>query len=311
VQRGLGSCPVTPPAFLTANKTMAGTSPRNHEVTRRLAMVPDGSRLGASTGRNLYASPDATGGTAPHSGDVRPFESDHMKGIDMTRMTQLPGKTGALAGFAFAVLLFVSVAAVDPLRHATDQQLLDWWQDGGIRRDSLISMYSRLLSSLCFLVFLVHLRARMKEASPTSLWSDVATGAGLVFVATLSMGSISRGLIAQSVRFGDDPLPGPDMLRYVTQMSSEAYGLVAMPFATVVVAATSFMVLQSGAMARWIGWLGLVVTALSAACILMLLGALSTPLIIIWVMAVGTQFLREPRAEMIADGIVAELAPNR
>ncbi len=63
----------------------------------------------------------------------------------MPRTHRLPDLLGALAGIAFALLIFFSVAMIDPLHRATDQELLAWWTDGGLLRDSLVSMQLKLL----------------------------------------------------------------------------------------------------------------------------------------------------------------------
>jgi len=210
----------------------------------------------------------------------------------MPRTTPKPDLLGAIAGIAFAVLLFGSVFVVDPLTKATDQELREWWADGGLRRDLLLSTYLRLLAGPCFLVFLTRLRARLRTNDLDGTWSDITYGAGLAFVAMLTLSTFSRGLIAQAVRFADEPIPGPDTLRYATQFSLEAYGLGAIPFATMVVAAASLVILRTGALPRWVGWFGLVVTALSLVAVGLLIGAFATPLILLWVVGVSAQLFR-------------------
>jgi len=201
-------------------------------------------------------------------------------------------RIGALGGIAFAALLFLSVFAAEPLRRVTDQQLLTGWAAGGLRRDLIASMVLMLLAGPCFLVFLAPLRDRLRAADPENPWLDLVHGAGLVFVATLTITACSRGLIAQAVRFGGEPLPGPDTLRYATQFSDAAFGLAAIPFAALLVAAASLLALRTGALARWVGWVGLGVAALSLVSVALLVGPLATPLIALWVLAVSAQLFR-------------------
>ena len=209
----------------------------------------------------------------------------------MPRTHRLPDRLGALAGFAFAVLIFVSVAVVDPLRQATDQELRAWWTESGLLRDSVVSMHLKLGGGACFLVFLAQLRARLHAADPACPWLDLMYGAGIVFVATFSVGAIARGLVAQAVHTGGEPLPGPDTLRYATQSSDVAFGLVAVPFAALTVAAAALTILQTGALPRLLGWLGLVVATLSLIPVALGAGPWATPLLLVWTAGVSTQLL--------------------
>lgn len=199
---------------------------------------------------------------------------------------------GAIAGVAFAALLFYSIASLNPLREATDQEVQTWWADGGLRRDTIVSMYLMLLAGPCFLVFLSQLRSRLNATNAGSSWNDLVYGAGIIFVSMLGMSGLTRGVVAQAVRFRDEPIPGVDTLRYATQLSQAIYAFVAIPFATIVVAVTSIMIFRTGMMKRWVGWLGLGVTTLSLATIALQMGAFATPLILIWVLGASLQLFR-------------------
>ena len=204
----------------------------------------------------------------------------------MNRSAPLSSTLAALAGVAFALLFFFSLAVVDPQRDVTDQQLLTWWSDAAKQRDTIVSMYAMLLSAPFFLVFLVELRNRLRSAGPNAeSWSGLVFGAGIAFVALLAVTAFSRGVIAQSIRFSDDPIPGPDTLRYATALSQAAFGIAAIPFVAIAVTTASVIILRTGALARWLGWLGIVVAAASLVAIVALVGALASPLVLIWVVA--------------------------
>ena len=210
----------------------------------------------------------------------------------MNRPGQLSDILGAIAGVAFALLFFVSIAAVDPLRGATDQELLDWWSDSGKRRASIVSMYAMLVAGLFFLVFLARLRARLRAVEATDGWSALVFASGIVFAAALAICAVSRAMIAQAVRFGDEPLPGPDTLRYATEVQIAALGLIAIPFATLLVAAASALILRTRPFARWVGWLGLTVVAGSLVAVALLRGPLASPLLMVWVLAISFELWR-------------------
>ena len=118
-------------------------------------------------------------------------------------------------------------------------------------------------------------------------------GAGIVFVALLSVSAVTRGVIAQAVRFNDEPVPGVDTLRYATEISQAAYAFGAVLFATIVIATASILILRTGALMRWVGWVGVGVSALSLAAIVLQVGGLATPLIHVWVtLCISLQLFR-------------------
>ena len=204
----------------------------------------------------------------------------------MNRTSPFSSTLGALSGVGFALLFFFSVFIVDPLRQATDQELLAWWSDSGKLRDSIISMYMLVAAGPLFLVFLVPLCQRLRSAGHSAeSWSGLVFGAGVTFAALLAVTAFSRGIIAQSIRFSDEPIPGPDTLRYATALSQAAFGIGAIPFATIAVTTASAIIVRTGVLARWVGWLGLVVSAVSLILVILLIGALAIPLITLWTVA--------------------------
>ena len=79
--------------------------------------------------------------------------------------------------------------------------------------------------------------------------------------------------------------------------------------ATIAVAAASIMILQSGAMTRWLGWLGLAVTALSVVAVVLLAGPLATPLIVIWVVGASVILFRGVGTRVTTSGAVPAVTP--
>lgn len=204
----------------------------------------------------------------------------------MHRTSPLSSTLAALAGVAFAFFFFGSVFIFDPLRDATDQELLARWSDAGKQRDNIISMYFLVVAAPLFLVFLAGLCRRLRPAGELAeSWTGLVFGAGVAFAALLAVTAISRGVIAQSIRFSDEPIPGPDTLRYATALSQAAFAIGAVPFATIAVATASAIIVRTGVLARWLGWLGFVVTAGTLAFVVLLIGGFSIPLIALWTVA--------------------------
>ena len=201
-------------------------------------------------------------------------------------------RVGAIAGIAFVAFFLAGTMVLDPLTGATHQELRTWWSDSGERRNSIISMYMWLLAAPCFLVFVNCLRARLQEIDRRDTWPDLVHGVGVAFVAVLVVTALTRGFIAQAIRFDDEPIPSLDTARYFTQFSQTAYNLGLIPLSALVVALASVRVLMTGAMSRWIAWLGFVTTAISVVGILLLVGSLATPLIALWVAATSVHIFR-------------------
>ncbi len=215
----------------------------------------------------------------------------------MNRTTPLSSTLAALAGVGFAILWFVSVASVDPQRSRTDQELLTWWSDSGNQDAMIVSMFAMLVAALVFLVFLVQLCHLLRSAGGIGeRWNGLVFGGGLGFVALISVTAFSRGLIAHAMRFEDEPLPGPDTLRYATAFSQAAMGLGAIPFVAIAIATASVIIVRSAVLARWLGWFGLVVAALTLVVVVLQVGALASPLIMLWTVAASFVLWRSRNA---------------
>lgn len=217
-------------------------------------------------------------------------------------------RIGALAGIAFTLLFFFSVAMIDPVRRATDDELRAWWTDSTQLSGSVVSMYLKLLGMACFLVFSVQLRNRLRAADPENPWLDLINGAAISFVATFSLGAIARPLIALGVRSGGEPLPGPDTLRYATEFTQIAFGYVSIPFVALTIAAASLVILQTRALSRMVGWLGLVVAALSLVVVVVGMGPLASPLIWIWTIGASSQLFRVRGARALSTSAAPGMA---
>jgi hypothetical protein len=219
----------------------------------------------------------------------------------MPRSSHLADRLGAVAGVAFVVLIFVSVAVADPQRGVSDQELQRWWADSGNRNSFVLSMYTLLLASPLFLVFVSRLRMRMRAADAAG-WVDTVFACGIVVATALGVCAVLRGVVASSVRFADEPLPGVDTLRFATDLAYSAWDLVIL-FVAVLVAVASILSLLTRALPRWLGWLGVPVVLGSAILLAAHSAPLAIPLLHIWVLATSVQLWRAPAAAPIGEPI--------
>jgi hypothetical protein len=212
----------------------------------------------------------------------------------MSRSIRLADGLSAAAGVAFAVLIFLSVASVDPQRGVSDQELQTWWEDSGNRNGFVLSMYTLLLACPLFLLFVSGLRTRLRTADAGG-WADTVFACGIVVTTALGVCAVIRGVVATSVRFADEPLPGVDTLRFQTDLAYAAWDL-AILFVAVLVAITSILALATDALPRWIGWLGVPVAVGSAILLAIHIAPFAIPLLIIWVIANSVHLWRAPAA---------------
>ena len=219
----------------------------------------------------------------------------------MNERKYLSDTVGAIAGVAFCVLAFIATASFDPLMEATDAELAAWWTDSGNLRDNVISMYLWLACVPCFLLFMATLRVRLSAAEGAAApISTFVLGTGVCFAAAVLVAAVARGMIAQSVKFGDEPLPGPDTLRTITIFSTTTFAMVAMPAAAITIAAASWLIVRARALAAWVGWSGFVVAGAIAVATALLVGPYALPLLFLWLTATSvdlrrTQHPRETR----------------
>ena len=166
--------------------------------------------------------------------------------------------------------------------------------------------------------------------------SALVCSLGICFAAAVLIASLSRGLIGHSVQFGNESLPGADVLRYITSFSVVLIGLVAAgipgaafltlisfllsvvqlgpglillgavvykfvdtgpsrpsaPAFALMIEVASWIAIRTGALAAWLGWLGLVVATLSMILVVLLEGPIASPLLQIWVVAASIELFR-------------------
>jgi hypothetical protein len=206
----------------------------------------------------------------------------------------LPGRrAAALAGVASALLFFLGIAAVDQ-PHGTDAELVAWWSGSGNQITAAVSMYLFVAAALTFLGFLTHLIARIRATDGGGQLSRLAFAGGVFFSTMLAVAAAFRGVVGKAVTFNDQPLPDVNTLRYLTQMSSVALGVLAMLGATVTIIVVSYAILRTGAFGRWLAWLGVLAAVVLLAIQATFAGELAIPAVLIWTVAASVAIWRSP-----------------
>lgn len=208
------------------------------------------------------------------------------------------GRLGALAGAAFALLFLLGTAMLNIPMGASDQKLVAWWADRANQVTAVVSMYSFVLAGLCFLAFLLQLRARLLAAEGgTGPLTTLVVVSGSVFVSMLFVAAASRGVVGFALTSPgtNESLPGADTLRYLPQIGYAALGSAGLPAAAVAIAATSWLIVRTAAFGRWLAWVGaaaaLVIVVASAA----LVGMIAIPAMLVWALAASAAMWRAAR----------------
>lgn len=200
------------------------------------------------------------------------------------------GKLGAGAGILFAVLFVVAVfMGPGNLPDGTDAQVVAFYDDMGNRVMSVISAYLFAAAAICYLFFMLDLRARLLRSSrDVRNWTGVAGVSGAVFVAVMVAAGATFATISGDIVFGGDPHPAVgDVARFLPELGYALLMVGAMVLAAAHVASTSVAAMQSGLLPRWLCIAGLI------GAVLLLFSVLFFPLLALplWALAVGVVLL--------------------
>jgi hypothetical protein len=217
-------------------------------------------------------------------------------------------RLGGMLGIAFVVVWVLKMVGtgVTPPYDDPIGEIREYWENDG--RRYLVVQYFGLLAMVIFLLpYMVALTTLLGRAEKGArLWSNVSLAGGVCFVAiTIAINSIWTALALGAGAISDDGM------RTLMYLDAAAFYIGVFPFA-VFVAAGSLVIVATGAVRRWIGYVGLVdgIALFLAPLVVLedhsesLLGILSFVAIVVgaaWVVGTGVAMLRlrEEPAEAI------------
>jgi hypothetical protein len=177
-------------------------------------------------------------------------------------------RLGAEAGIAFVVLVMVGIflPGKQPDQNATGTQLINYIND---HRSSLrwsVVLFS--VATVCLLFFLATLRARLSEAEGGH--NELATAAvvGGVFAAAANM---LGGLTWCLSFFREGAALAPSTVRSMWD-ANQIGGMFGNAGIAVLMGAVAAVVLSTGLLPRWVGWLS---APVSVVCVVSLFGVLA------------------------------------
>ena len=212
----------------------------------------------------------------------------------MSRAEQTtPSKPARIASFAaviFAISFFWTVASLNVPHEASDAQLLDWWQQDAHITSGMISMLFAILTALSLTVVSNHLFVTLGTRSPhlTGFSRSMATA----FTTTLLISGALRGVIGHIVKVDNESLPPLDVLRYTTALNYTVLGVVVMGTLALFELSMAVLVLRTGVLPRWVGFVGLGCGVLTLAAVVALMGAFTVPVAILWALCTAVAVFR-------------------
>lgn len=204
-------------------------------------------------------------------------------------------KVASAASVLFAVALFLTVASVDVPRKADDAKLLDWWQQSGNQLSGIVSQYSAIAAAVLFVVLMNYVKTLTARTGAVQ-WTAFARSMGLIFSTTLLVSAALRGVIGHMVKVDGEPLPGLEVLRYSSALNYNLIGSVTMMALGLTILAVSVVILRTLILAKWVGYVGLVCSAVILAGSAAMLGQLTIPLALLWALCLSVAIWRQPAA---------------
>jgi hypothetical protein len=184
------------------------------------------------------------------------------------------------------------VASVNVPHTANDAKLLEWWQQDANLTSGMVSMLFAIVTAVLFTVVSNHLI--LTVGTQSHHLAGFARSMATAFTTTLLVSGALRGVMGHLVKVEDQPLPNLDVLRYTTALNYTVLGVVVMGTFALFVLSMAVLVLRTGVLARWMGFVGLGCGVLTLAAVLALMGAFTVPVAILWALCTAVAVWRRP-----------------
>jgi hypothetical protein len=211
----------------------------------------------------------------------------------------------AICGIVFVALMFGGTFFVSdfPDPDASQQKMVNYLTDSSNQTRNIVGAYVWVLGAIAFLVFVTRLRTYLRRADGgTSVLPNVVFGAGVIYSVLMMVSAITFGTLAYAIHWKDAPVTNTDLVRVLPQMAW-AVLLLGAGFAGIVVVIASCVVgARTGALPRWLLWLGGVMA------VLLLFDAAYQNIVpfLVWVLAAAIVLLMRRDDEVAVTGYELE-----
>ena len=168
-------------------------------------------------------------------------------GGPLTRDALRTPRAAAVAGIAFAVLLFTALLLIRlAVPHDSDDPGL-WLADGGRRNAVKLALNLLPFAGIAFLWFIGVVRDRI-GAGEDRLFATVFLGSGLLFIAMLFAG----GAVAGGLMLADETAPPVGIWPFGRHVTHTLFTVYAMRMAAVFTISTTTIATRLGLAPRWL-----------------------------------------------------------
>ena len=202
-------------------------------------------------------------------------------------------RVASAAAAVFGIALFLTVASINVPHDASDSELVAWWNDSGNQLSGVMSGMWAILAAVSCTIVLGHLR-RSERAALSPGWRDFATSMGTAVTALWLVTGAARAAIGHLATVMDEPVPGPDVLRFATALNYVLLGVSGMTVLGLCILAISVLALRTGVLARWIAVTGLFCGGVVVLASVAQYGAYASPLGILWALGLSVAIWRQP-----------------
>lgn len=196
-----------------------------------------------------------TAGPPPHT-PPRLAEADLRPIGRAGRELRAPWAAG-VAGLLFSVLFTAALILIrqTSLTDMDQQQLADWYADGGDFAALLGGVYLAPFAGIAFLWFVAVVRDQVGEREDR-FFSTVFFGSGVIFVALLFVASAFAASLEVSVRYLHLPAPSPEQVAMIRSLGYTVMFVFCTRAAALFLFATATIGRRSGVFPRWFSGLG-------------------------------------------------------
>jgi hypothetical protein len=204
--------------------------------------------------------------------------------MNFERVAPIAGIVFFVLGLAATLLTIIDSPDFD----ATGEEILPYYEDEAGRL--LLGVFLYGLASFAFVFFLVGFRQLLRVAEGATGWlSNVALVAGVAAVAVLTASNAPT--FAAALR-GDDEELSTDAAQTLFDLGGALYVFALPPMAAFAVAA-GVLIARTGAFARWLGWVGVVI---GITLLVPFIAWATFVLLVIWVLVISLIWMLRGRA---------------
>jgi hypothetical protein len=170
----------------------------------------------------------------------------------------------ALSGIVFVVLMLVGASLIldVPKGDASPQEIAKYLTDGDNHARNIAGAYLWVLGGLAFLGFVTGLRHVLSRAEGgAGTLSNLVFGIGVVFTAVWSVSAATIASVAYAVEFADVHVTNPDLVTVLPSLGGLLLLLGGGFAGILLLAATAILIFRTGALPRWLAWLGIIAAA--------------------------------------------------